>query len=268
MMKGKRFIIAIVLIGILALSNYTVSQGIREDLSKPVVSAFNQTDAELLQIKVNAKSQISKEFLTNNQMSEMGQDLVDKFNIQGNLENPNYQSEIVDWDNPMYTMDLIENENMKKLIISGRDKKDNSVTIILLTTLDKYSNLEKTELIVDIISKNLKDHDGIQNNIRNIFRDIDKEPKVNTCIVGTFGGNIDNSEKMEIVSDIMKKVDAREIEKFTQPDIISVSGYSPNIDNHIYTGNNKMNLNIAMRHNYTEDKTYIWIATPIIDHGY
>jgi len=267
-MKGKRLIVSIGLIAMLAFSNYTVSQGIRDNLSKPVVSAFKVSEAELLQVRINARDQISEEYLNENEIKKVGQGLLDKFNIQGELEYENYHQDMLNENKPIYTMDFIEEEDQRKLIISGKDKNNSSVTIILLTYIDKYSNLNKTELIVDITSEKLEEYDKIQSNIKTIFNNMEMNPKINTCIVGTFDGDIENNEKIDIVSEIMARVGAKKVEEYTQPDIISISAYSPNIDNHIYTGNNKMNLNIAMRHNYTEDKTYIWIATPIINEGY
>lgn len=267
-MAVKRAIISIGLILILSFSNYTISQGIRDDLSEPVVSAFKTSDAELLEIKIKASEKISEDYLTESEIKGIGQGLIDKLHIVGELEDKNKQYEMINGKKPMYNIDFIQEDNQKKLIITGKDKKDNSVKINVLTFSDKYSNLNRTELTVNIISNEIKEYEYNQRNIKNIFQKMGKDPEIKTSIVGTFNGNIKNDEKMEIVSNIMKRINAKEIERYLQPDIISISAYSPNIDNHIYTGNNKMNLNIAMRHNYTEAKTYIWIATPIISEGY
>jgi len=51
-----------------------------------------------------------------------------------------------------------------------------------------------------------------------------------------------------------------------EDDILSFSIFTPYIEQYIYTGSRKMNLNIAIRFNEYEDKTYIWIGTPIITH--
>ncbi len=53
-----------------------------------------------------------------------------------------------------------------------------------------------------------------------------------------------------------------------EDDILSFSIFTPYIEEYIYTGSRKMNLNIAIRFNEYEDKTYIWIGTPIITIGY
>nr|WP_252187626.1 YwmB family TATA-box binding protein [Anaeromonas gelatinilytica] len=219
-------------------------------------------------MNVEVRVELPKEYLTEDELKEIGQDFINKFNIVGKLQNKNNKYEITSENTPTYDMDLIKGDSQNKLIITGKDKNGNSLQINLLTFSDKYSSLKKTELIVNVISNELKQYDNIQKNIKDIFNNMEKDPEINTCIIGTFSGNIENNEKLKIVSNIMRKIDAKEIENYSEPDIISVSAYSPNIDNHIYTGNNKMNLNIAMRHNYTEDKTYIWIATPIISKGY
>lgn len=265
-MKGKRLMVSLILIGFLALSNYTVSAGLREGLSEPTITAFQATDANLLEINIKAQGEINDEFLTEKSIKEIGQDLKEKFEIIGKLENKN-KLKLNDTEK-MYSMNYIEQNNNKKLIISGVDKSNKVVRINVLTYHDKYSNLNRTELIVNIMSKTTSDYKKIKQSVQNIFKKYNQTPQITSQVTGTFDGNIKNTEKFDIISNITKTVDARIVEKYKNPDILSVSAYSPNIDNHIYTGNNKMNLNIAMRHNYTEDKTYIFIATPIIEGGY
>ena len=63
-------------------------------------------------------------------------------------------------------------------------------------------------------------------------------------------------------------VKGRVVEKYEEDGIVSYSIFSPLIDEYIYTGNRKMNLNIALRYSELENKTYILIGTPIITIGY
>ncbi|MGO1368648.1 MAG: YwmB family TATA-box binding protein [Senegalia sp. (in: firmicutes)] len=265
-MKGKKLIVYSILIAMIALSNYTVSAELREELTEPTVTAFESIDAELLGINIKAQDQINSEFLNEKSMKELGQDLKDEFKIIGELENENKLE--LNNDEKLYSMKYIEQDESKKLIISGINNKNKIVRINALTYQDKYSNLNRTELIVNIMSETVDDYKEIKESVQKIFNKYESHPKITSQISGTIDGNINASKKLDIISNITKSVDARIVEEYKNTDILSVSAYSPNIDNHINTGKNKMNLNIAMRNNYTEDKTYIFIATPIIDGGY
>ncbi|NBI06028.1 YwmB family TATA-box binding protein [Senegalia massiliensis] len=266
-MDGKRLIITIILIFILALSNYTVSASIRNNLEQPIVTAFNNINANLIEISIKAQGTINEEFMSEKDIKKLGQDFKNKFNIIGELESNNNIKQL-NSTKKLYSLEYIESENNKKIIVSGVDKNNRFVTINVLTYKDKYSNLNRTDLIVNIISQNVNNYKKIESNVQKIFEEYNTTPNITSKVIGTFEGNIKTEEKFNIISHITKTVDARIVEEYKNPDILSISAYSPNIDNHIYTGKNKMNLNIAMRHNYTEDKTYIFIATPIIDGGY
>ncbi|OZV13462.1 hypothetical protein CIW83_04260 [Tissierella sp. P1] len=50
--------------------------------------------------------------------------------------------------------------------------------------------------------------------------------------------------------------------------LVSYTAYTPLIESSIFSGEKKVNLNLAIRYNENEDKTYIWIGTPIITTGY
>jgi len=83
-------------------------------------------------------------------------------------------------------------------------------------------------------------------------------------MIGTFEGKLESSNKVKKITKTLQVINGNKIEGIMDESIISISAYSPNIDRFIYTGNNKMNLNIAMRYNEYEGKTYYWIGSPII----
>ena len=50
--------------------------------------------------------------------------------------------------------------------------------------------------------------------------------------------------------------------------ITSYTVFTPYIDNYIFFFRKRVNLNLAIRYNEYENRTYIWIGTPIITTGY
>ena len=91
---------------------------------------------------------------------------------------------------------------------------------------------------------------------------------ITTCVIGTFDGYVDLKENEKKVVEAAKMVKGKIVEEYKEDSLLSFSIFTPYIEEYIYTGSNKMNLNIALRYNEYEDKTYIWIGTPIITIGY
>lgn len=63
---------------------------------------------------------------------------------------------------------------------------------------------------------------------------------------------------------ILDGAKAKKVNGMSEKNLISVSAYSPLIDNNIEIEGRKINMNLALRYNAFEDKTYIWLATPVI----
>ena len=72
----------------------------------------------------------------------------------------------------------------------------------------------------------------------------------------------------EISGRILTETGAKRIEGIKDRNYISVSAYSPYIQEFIQVRGKRVNLNLAARYNSYEDKTYIWLATPVITTEY
>lgn len=101
-----------------------------------------------------------------------------------------------------------------------------------------------------------------------VFNDFGMNPKVNTCITGTFEGNMNYSDLNRVLGSVFKTADARKVEGIEDGKLLSVSAYSPVIDGFIKVNDKKINMNAAIRYNSFENKTYIWLATPVITTEY
>lgn len=164
---------------------------------------------------------------------------------------------------------IIVEDNFIQTIFSGLDKGNRPVTISLTSYRNEETDEEKTSLFIDIILlKKDEDYYKIEENLQNIFKNFDTEAEISTCIVGTFKGELSKKEIKEKIAKCIASIEGLEKEIFEDGNIISTYSYIPSIHKNIYSGNKKMNLNIAMRYNEYEGKTYVWIGSPIITLGY
>jgi hypothetical protein len=91
---------------------------------------------------------------------------------------------------------------------------------------------------------------------------------VNICITGRLDGELDSVEADDLCDRILESTGADEVEGLQGEKLVSVSAFSPSIENSIRVNGKRINLNVAVRYNSYEGKTYIWLATPVITTEY
>lgn len=96
-----------------------------------------------------------------------------------------------------------------------------------------------------------------------VFKKFGIKPRINTCITGSFEGKLSHKDIEEICRLVFGKTKAQNVAGIRNGNLISVSAYSPYMyDNYINLNEKGANINLAVRYNQLEDKTYIWLATP------
>lgn len=89
------------------------------------------------------------------------------------------------------------------------------------------------------------------------------------CIVGEYTKNLQLYKINDILKNILYNMNAKEIDKIRNNNYISVTAYSNLLkENDLEYLENKINLNIGIRYSENEDKTLIYMATPIIKLDY
>ena len=94
------------------------------------------------------------------------------------------------------------------------------------------------------------------------------EANVNSCITGNFADRLDNKQIDEVCARIFKRVGAQKVEGIKESSLTSISAYTPAIGKSVRVDGSRINLNLALRYNSYEGKTYIWLATPVITTEY
>ncbi|WP_425446165.1 YwmB family TATA-box binding protein [Dethiothermospora halolimnae] len=244
----KTSLIAIIIL--MAIINNVWAKGTIQYTSD-LFDVFNKTGAKLYETNITCKGLFTNGTMDIKEMKKTNQDIVNALNV----------------DNNTYNMKIINNKNKKTIITKGWDGLGRTINITLYN--HKYNNKIRSELSIDIIQgNNLTNISDIERKIKKISKKFNINTQITTCIIGTFKGKLNSIEKFTSLSKSLNIINGEKVEGVLKSNLTSISAYSPNISKHIYTGNNKMNINIAMRYNKYEDKTYIWIGTPIIRKEY
>lgn len=157
----------------------------------------------------------------------------------------------------------IKNDSIEKIEVSGTTKNNRAIDI----NLQLNEGVKGNENIITVSitqNKSFVGLEAIKKEILEILKEDKIHPKVNSCITGYVAGKWDNAKLNEICDKMLKSVKAENVSSMKDRNLISVSAYSHYLGSTLNISGKKMNLNLAIRYNALEDKTYIWLATPVI----
>lgn len=163
-------------------------------------------------------------------------------------------------DNDLITID--DNQNLE--IKQSYKTQDAKLTINLKTI-----NSINTYLIVDTtIYNNYNNTILAKAKLENIFKALNLDSNTNLSLTGYYEGNLNYEQKKSVASNIMAKAEAKFKQDYVTDRIYSVIGYTKLINEYIYKERQKININLALRYNNYENRTYLYLATPIITTEY
>ena len=156
------------------------------------------------------------------------------------------------------------NQDEKQIYLQAKDE-DTSISIVGI----KKSSSE-SYIMVDILDnkvyKNIVDIYAILENYLNKYS---QEVEIYTCIAGEYGKKLQIDKYDDILNKILYNMNAEVIEKVQEENFLSVTAYSKVLkENYLEYFGNKINLNIGIRYSEDDEKTLIYIATPIIKLDY
>jgi hypothetical protein len=95
------------------------------------------------------------------------------------------------------------------------------------------------------------------------------EATTNLYLVSQRKGELDGEEKQVLIDEFLESLDAGLVLSIGSDDGVEgttlVYGYSKSIDEYVWQNDEKVNVNIAITYDETEDVTYIHRGIPFVD---
>jgi galactitol-specific phosphotransferase system IIB component/uncharacterized protein YxeA len=108
----------------------------------------------------------------------------------------------------------------------------------------------------------------LRDKIEKVFETHKLKAVVNSCITGMYEGNLQDTQLENICRKILDDSDAKKVDSYRHENVISVSAFSPMIKDKLNIDGRNVNLSLAIRYNNQENRTYLWVATPIVNTEY
>jgi len=233
---------------ILMLIGIFISYGDNENNGyDKLLETFNNTQADFKFYNIKANGLINYD-ISKNEMKDICIDIINDLG----LEECDIKWE-EKWDEDEKQVYIQSNTSDKSISIIGI-KKNSSESYIIIDILDNkvYKNIVD---IYTIIEKSLYKYSTVVD--------------ISTCISGEFTKNLQFTKCDDILQEILYNMNAKEIDRVKNENMVSITAYSELLEeNYLEYLGNKINLNIGIRYSEDDDKTLIYIATPIIKLDY
>lgn len=266
MKKNAKQLILLAIILSLLIPVFTIAD--KKHSESDVLSLMlKELNGKFLEGDLNMGAIILDEFISKEAIESLGEEIKTKLSLVGEELDPNRSDKNL--EGKYYSKESIYEESFNHLAIYGYDADGNPLTIMLSSYLESEYDYGETTLFINLIKggKNFN-ISGIIERIESIFNKFSKSVEITTCIIGTIDGKLDEVDLKKNVTKTMKKVKGKVVEEYFDSSISSYTAFTPLIENFIFSGEKKINLNLAIRYSEYDNKTYIWIGTPIITTGY
>ncbi|MDD6572560.1 MAG: YwmB family TATA-box binding protein [Thermoflexaceae bacterium] len=247
----RKVILAVVLwvVAITRIIMYGSSGSAKETL----VSAFNQIQLNEMSASIEAFGYYSDVYLSEKAKETFVKDIGYELGL-------NYCDIYTDREGDIATTGLIKNgkyaDTEIKLITREEKISENVLEShqYLLITIDLGSNLDAA---VDY-----------QKVLKELFAEMEIDGDVTVNLTGYQEGRADLALKSMITDQLIEQMDASIVAQNRTEELFTVYAYTDKVDDFIKVSGKKINLNISAYYDENDDRTYFYVATPIINTDY
>jgi len=258
MMKknGKKLVFMVLCVFILWASaagrNREVSSGtfvVPAQESTVLEKAFYATGANLQEVSVNGWAKLAQGELT---AAELRRVVEDSARAMG--------SPATELEYKTYT-------GVSHTTVQAFSKSDHQNMIITAQVLKPAGGRSTAEAYLSLnVEKNDTGTDvgALEKKLLRVVKEKGSSYTITTCLSGWVSGKLEEEKMRRLIRQGFQQVEARVEDGITSPHLVSYAGATDAIDRSVLVGKKNINLNIAMRHHSTEDRTYVTAASPII----
>lgn len=242
-----------------------------EEKENPIVLAFEESGALFYEASINNTLHLENKFFEIDEMEGIISSLIGKLSLKGDIQwidnveyyDPYYLDETFDMDKDIILIRKNTEIGYNQIIVTAIDEKGKITTVIVYSF--NSNDIKESYIIIDIVkNKGYKDIEELNQQSIEILEAYGKRVEGTISMVGFYQEKKNINEISGIINDISLLLRARIIEELIDDPYTSTTLYSPYLSNSIKYQNKKVNLQLATRYNSYEDRTYIWIASPLV----
>ncbi len=218
-----------------------------------VERVFAETGAIAVSSEVYVRGTTGRKVLDENDVRSLLEDMVNGTGAKYSGDIPVFNTIDNDYAEGVeinYIIDEYKSIQLSVANETNKDPGDTSIAVSFLDTSRKPSVRSNAAAVAGSLEKR-----GI-------------EYEINISLTGSVDGKMEKAEIEDLYMRAFGSIGADSVEGIDDNGLVSVSAFSPSIGDAISVNGKKVNINMAARYNSYEDKTYIWLAAPVITTEY
>lgn len=248
----KKRILLLLVCALLAVGSFDAAANPIRTLTEEeaLITSFESTGAEVLESTISCWTKLNDKFLTINQIDAVMDSIIEHINP----------------DKATATKKIESGDQLNKIVLYG--SKGNKAYNIAIESV-KQGTVGETYIVIDVSMD--KSYKGLMSERQNITSAIQvDESSINfsSCIIGTYKGKLEERDADKKSRIALQSINARKVEGIENQELKSISAFSSSVGGYIMSDQARVNVQLAIRYSSYDDKTYIWIGTPLIPMGY
>ncbi|SES83547.1 TATA-box binding [Natronincola peptidivorans] len=263
------------IIFLLFLSFFYIASAIQNgnnmiDTEDPMVKIFEESGADILEANITTTLELPDTLWSKEEVQEIKETLKKKLGFSDKEEIvihdgywSLYEEASIEEDENKLFIHEFSDIGMSQIIVTNTNETGDIITFIVYTA--EIQEEKTSYIIIDIIqNKRYKDIVDQCNQSKEILEKHGSNIETTINLVGTYDGRMAKEDGESIINGLIQLVNGNKVEEVAEELYISTTVYTPTIPEAIQYGNHKVNLQLAMRYNDYEEKTYLYIANPLI----
>jgi len=220
-------------------------------VSQPMQVAFQSSNAIFVETKLQGWAKINDHFSTKEELLSFGSQIE---HILG-LEDAIIREEVSD-------------QGFNSLKVAG-EISDKVTAEIIFQSLTDTNSKDETYLIINMVDSRGPGFLNLsKEKMGSAFRLFQQEPEINQLMIGFQDGKLSKKSYSDTISGIFSSVGGRISGEVEEENYFSSTGYVPNIEEKLKVGQKDINIQVAMSYDELENKTYIYIGSPLVYSDY
>lgn len=249
----KKIVVGIFIVLMINIGFISKAQNVPVTLSEPLSAAMQATGAEVDSFYIYAWEKLPKEFENIAIFMKIEKEILRQLGFSED----------------QYTIEVIE--NTEKIDVKAKVELENKkmmITICNIIEPDTSKNI--TYLSVNYMEKSAEEDKLIQTKtkLKNIMQKFHSSPTISTCLKGYLDGKLRNDELSLRLQDGFDSIGGVPIKRTDAKTYFSYVGFAPTIEERVIAGKDIVNLNMVMRYNEYDGRTYVIIGSPVISIEY
>ncbi len=221
--------------------------------AEAVEKVFSETGAAAVSSEIYVRGTSKRKVLDEEDARRLLEDIINGTEAKYSNDVPVFNTVNNDYAKSIEINYIIDENKTIQMSLSNDTNKDADSTSLTISFTDTSRNpavRSNAAAVADVLGRHEIEFD------------------TNISLTGSVDGKMENDQIEDLYIRAFKSIGADRVEGIDDNGLVSVSAFSPSIGEAVRVNGKKVNISMAARYNSYEDKTYIWLATPVITTEY